>query len=93
MTTPSSSPSTLSSTNVSSSTELSPDESMPAVNPDETTILPVTQVSNETDESIASAESSTDENLSRLNETSTVSYQTSSVPSLEGVDYKSSEAT
>lgn len=78
---------TLSSTDVSSSTELSPDESRPALNPDETTVWPVTQRNNETDDSIALAESSTEENVSRLNETST----TSSTSSLEGVDYKTSE--
>lgn len=67
----------------STSTELSPDESEPAMNPD-TTMWPVTQRTND-----SSSESSTESLSSLLNETTTM-YPTSSAPSLEGVDYKTS---
>lgn len=85
------SPTTLFSSNMSSTSELSPAESMSAVNPGETTVLPVTQKTNETEEAISPSESSTEENLSRLNETSSMSYETSSAANLEGIDYKLSE--
>ena len=85
----SSTPTTTASPAVSSATELSPDESLPAQNPDDTTMWPVTQRTNETEE-VTSFESLTEENSSRLNETSTLS-PTSSTSSLEGVDYKLSK--
>jgi hypothetical protein len=62
--------------NTSSSTELSPDESQPAVNPDETTMWSVTLNKNETLEAISSTESSTEDYVPRLNETSTMSNPT-----------------
>lgn len=83
----------MSSVNASSTTELSPDESITAGNPDdeETTMWPVTQRNNETVEAVASTESSTEDNLSRFNETSSVSYTNSTASSLEGVDFKASK--
>lgn len=63
--------------NTSSSTELSPDESQPAVNPDETTMWSVTLNRNETFEAISSTESSSTEDYgTRLNETSTMANPT-----------------
>lgn len=69
----------------SASTELSPDESQPAINPD-TTMWPVTQRTNDTSDA-SSSESSTE---SSFNETSSAN-PSSGAPSLEGVDYKTSK--
>lgn len=78
--------------NASSTTELSPDESITTEIPDnETTMWSVTQKNNETIEAIASTESSTEDNLSRFNETSSVSYENTTASSLEGVDFKTSK--
>lgn len=68
--------------------ELSTDESQPAESPNDTTMWPVTQHNNGTVEAI-STESSTEESFS--NETTTMKYQSSTMASLEGVDYKLSK--
>lgn len=75
--------------NMSSSTELSPDESEPAINPD-TTMWPVTQRTNDSSDA-TSSESSTESSESFANETSTMSYPSSTVGSLEGLDFRESE--
>jgi hypothetical protein len=72
---------TPSSFNVTSSNQLSPDESQPAVNPDETTMWSVTLNRNETLEAISSTESST-EVYGRFNETSTLSNPATDIGSL-----------
>lgn len=73
--------------NASTSTEFSFEESVPAVNPYDTTIWPVTQRNNDTSEEDTIA---TEANSLAFNESSTMSYESSSVPSLEGVDFKTS---
>ncbi|CRK97946.1 CLUMA_CG011319, isoform A [Clunio marinus] len=74
--------------NISSSTQRPNDESMPVINPDETTMWSVTQRNNETSEAASSIQTSTEESVTRFNESSSVSYPTSAIPNLEGVDYK-----
>lgn len=69
----------------SASTELSPNESQPAINLD-TTMWPVTLRTNDTSDA-AYSESSLE---SSLNETSSAN-PSSGAPSLEGVDYKTSK--
>lgn len=84
--------STISSTTTPSSkpaAELSTDESQPAESPNDTTMWPVTQVASNESVEASSVESSTEESFS--NETTTLKYETSSVASLEGVDYKQSK--
>lgn len=79
--------STPSLSNASTSTEFPLEESVPAVNPYDTTIWPVTQRNNDTSEENTIA---TEANSLAFNESSTMSYESSSVPSLEGVDFKTS---
>lgn len=74
------------SINASSPTELSLDESQPAINPDETTMWSVTLNRNETSE--ATAESSTEDYGTRFNETSTTSNPTS--VDISSLSYKQS---
>lgn len=69
--------------------ELSTDESEPAENPNDTTMWPVTQITNNETVEAGSVESSTEESFS--NETTTPKYQSSTIASLEGVDYKHSK--
>lgn len=66
---------------------------MSAINPDETTMWPVTQRTNDTSEAASSIDAveATDENESSFNESTTAAYQTSSAANFEGVDYKTSK--
>jgi hypothetical protein len=86
---------TLTTTTTTRTSELSPDESLPAIDPDETTMWSVTQRNNDTFttenyESSVNSSSSESDSLG-MNETSTSRYPSSTAASLEGVDYKQSK--
>lgn len=73
--------------------ELSPEESQPAVDPNETTMWPVTERSNYTSTDVDESSAGTTESNSalELNETSTATYPSSTASGLEGLDYKQSK--
>lgn len=95
---------TITTTTTTRTSELSPDESLPAIDPDETTMWSVTQRINDTfttenyESSVNSSSSNNNNNSDSesseslgMNETSTSRYPSSTASSLEGVDYKQSK--
>lgn len=74
--------------------ELLPDETQSAVDPNETTMWPVTERSNytSTDADDTASTGITESAIAlELNETSTAKYPSSTASSLEGLDYKQSK--